>query len=60
MMVYKAAAGIFMMMAALAVTGCDRGDRDHDRNHADEHRDPPRDARPCDREHDPHCDDRPR
>jgi len=60
MMAYKSAAGILMMMAAVGVTGCNGHDRDHDRNHADEHRDQQRDARPCDRDHDPHCDDRPR
>jgi hypothetical protein len=60
MMIYKSAAGILMMMAAVGVTGCNGRDRDHGRNPVDEHRDPPRDARPCDRDHDPHCDDRPR
>jgi hypothetical protein len=58
MTAYKSGAGILMMMAALGVTGCDRGDRGHDRDHADEHRDQQRDARPCDRDHDSHCDDR--
>jgi hypothetical protein len=60
MMVYKSAAGILMMMAAVGVTGCNGRDRDHDRNHVDEHRDQQQDARPCDRDHDPHCDDKPR
>jgi hypothetical protein len=59
MMVLKSAAAILMMMAAVGVTGCNGRD-DHDRRHVDEHRDPPRDVRPCDRDHDPHCDERPR
>lgn len=55
------------------LSGCDGRDRGHDREHVDvtehvdvrEHVDehpapPPRDQRPCDRDHDPHCDDRPR
>ena len=58
MTIYKSTAGILMMMAIGGVTGCNGGDRDHDRNHADERRDQPRDARPCDHDHDPHCDDR--
>jgi hypothetical protein len=59
MMVLKSAAGICMLMAAVGVIGCNGHDRDHDRTHLDEHRDPPRDVRPCDHDHDPHCDDRP-
>src|SRR6202046_519818 len=35
MMVYKSAAGILMRIAAVGVTGCNGGDRDHDRNNAD-------------------------
>ena len=60
MMNYKSAACIVLMMAAAAVTGCNGRDRGHDRERADEHRDEHRDVRPCDRDHDPHCDDRPR
>jgi hypothetical protein len=60
MNVHTFAAGILVIMAAVAGTGCNGPDRDHDRNRVDEHRDPQRDARPCDRDHDPHCDDRPR
>jgi hypothetical protein len=59
MLAYKSAAGILMMVAAVAITGCNGRD-DHDRRHVDEHRDPPRDVRPCDHDRDPHCDDRPR
>jgi hypothetical protein len=59
MMVLRSAAAILMMMAAVGVTGCN-GHDDHDRRHVDERRDPPRDVRPCDHDHDPHCDDRPR
>ena len=56
---YYSAAGM-MMLAVVGVSGCNGRDHDHDRNHADEHRDAPRDAQPCDRDHDAHCDDRPR
>jgi hypothetical protein len=58
MMDYKSTAYILLMMASVGITGCNGRDRGHDRDHADEHRDQPRDTRPCDRDHDAHCDDR--
>jgi hypothetical protein len=56
----KSAVAVLMVMTALGFSGCNR-DRPHDRDHFDEHRDEIRhDRPPCDRDHDPHCDDRPR
>jgi hypothetical protein len=72
---YKSAATVLVAIAALGFTGCNGGDRGHDRERVvertvveptvverpvDEHRDPRRDDRPCDHNRDPHCDDRPR
>ncbi len=53
----EAAAIVLVSLATLGITGCGRG---HDRNQAEEHRDEHRDDHRCDRDRDPHCDDRPR
>jgi hypothetical protein len=56
---YKSAAAILVAIAAVGFTGCNGGDRGHDRERVIiEHRDPPRDEHPCDHDRDPHCDDR--
>jgi len=57
---YKSAAVALVVIAAVGFSGCNGRDRGHDPEHVDEHRDQYRNDHPCDRDHDPHCDDRPR
>jgi hypothetical protein len=58
MKTYKPAMAILLAIAVMGLSGCNGRDRGLDRDHADERRDHYRDDHPCDRNRDPHCDDR--